>query len=125
MRVFIHPDVETRITELTEGQLWRRTAILGDLQDLEFEPEPSRQAWRVTSMPTELLRRRGLNVRRLTLSTNLPDHRFFYLHDAEHQFVYIMEVVKRTKKTYDDAPHIRNVAAKYSEYYREHLWLKL
>jgi mRNA-degrading endonuclease RelE of RelBE toxin-antitoxin system len=122
--VIIHPDVGMQIAHITGGNELQRSRIILDLNELELDPEPPRDGWRVTSSRVQFLRRRGFDIRRLRLETNLPNYRFFYHWDQDHEVVYVMEVVRRNPRTYDriEEPHIRSVIAKYEEYYRRELW---
>lgn len=126
LKVKVDLDVQKHIEKVTGGDAVRKAAILADLLDLRVEPEPSRDGWRVTSTPVQFLCKAGFDVRRLTLTTNLPGHRFFYLHDPEHETVFVMEAVKRGPKTYDkmEESHIQQVIRKHTEYFGRKLWLK-
>ena len=126
LRVIIENGVSEEIERLTAGNQDRLFDILSDLDDLGLEPEPDRDGWRMTSVRVASLCRAGYEIRRLTLKTNLPGHRFFYHHDAEHGCVYVMVVVVRNDSTYDkpNERHIQMVKRLYNEYYRRQLWLR-
>jgi hypothetical protein len=124
LRLIIHPEVPQFIDAAAGNHLDKKADVLADLEDLKVEPEPGRQGWRASSSRVEFLRKLRMEVRRLTLHTNLPRYRFFYIHDTAHGVVYVMDMAKRNPKTYDkiEEPHIQRVIAKYRDYYRRQLW---
>lgn len=125
MTFHVDQDVLEGLELITEGDSDRFARILRDLQDLKLEPEPSKQGWRLSSSRVEFFLTEGLEVRSLTLKTNLPGYRFFYHFDGTHDVVYVMEIAKRNKKTYDPlAPHVERIRVKYEDYYGRQRWLQ-
>ena len=124
LRVIVDNDVENAVAAITTGNPDRYAAILSDLYDLGLEPEPDVNGWRASSTRVGFLWGAGYKVRRLTLKTTLPGHRFFYLHDPDHNCVFVMEVALRDDKTYDkmNEPHIKRLKQKYDDYYGRQLW---
>jgi hypothetical protein len=124
LRVIVDNDVLDEVAAIAAGNSDRYLKIISDLNDLGLEPEPDTDGWRATSARVVFLWKAGYKVRRLTLKTTLPGHRFFYLHDADHSCVFVMEVALRDDKTYDkmSEPHIQRLRRKYDDYYGRQLW---
>lgn len=120
MTVNIHSDVVDEIGRICGTDTKRRLRILDNLDDLAFEPEPSQANWRNTSSRVGFLVEQGYEVRRLQLTANLPEYRFFYLYDEARDTVFVMEIVPRDKNTYNpDADHIEKVKKKYDDYFAD------
>ena len=125
MTFHVDQDVLDELELITGGNSYRFARILRDLQDLELETEPSKQGWRLSSSRVGFLWTEGLEVRSLTLKGNLPNYRLFYHFDGTHDVVYVMEIAKRNKKTYDPrAAHVERIRAKYEDYYGRQRWLQ-
>lgn len=126
MTVRIEDDVLEQVAQITKGDSDKYARILLNLSaDLRIDPEPSKQGWGLSSSRVGFLWQAGLKVRSLTLEANLPRHRFFYHFDEAHDILYIMEIAKRNRQTYDPmAPHIQRLKARYQEYYERKLWLQ-
>lgn len=124
LRVILDNDVLEQVAAVAANNPERYAGILNDLNDLELEPEPDVNGWRASSARVAFLWKAGYKVRRLTLKTTLPGHRFFYLHDPDHNCVFVMEMALRDDKTYDkmNEPHIKRLKQKYDDYYRGQLW---
>ena len=117
LRVSVDNDVLDELADIAAVGSRRYLDIINDLNDLGLEPEPGADGWRATSARVNFLWKAGYKVRRLTLKTTLPGHRFFYLHDPDHAAL-------RDDKTYDkmEEPHIQRLRRKYDDYYGRQLW---
>ena len=123
MRLEIHKDVLAELRRITAGRQEKYGRILLDLKDLQLEPEPSAHGWRMASSRVRCLCQQNYKIRKLTLKVNLPNYRLFYLYDAAHDFISVLEIARRNKSTYSlNAAHIQRAIAKYQDFYRRQPW---
>lgn len=63
------------------------------------------------------LEKEAIEVRKLK-STEFANYRVFYIVDDDEQLIYVLEVVKRSAKTYDiSTPHMQRIRDFYIKYY--------